>query len=532
MAAATAVVLFVAVGASQADTICVNPDKASCEATIQAAVNLATAGDEIKLASGVYFENVVIDKRVTVVGGKNAILDPTFPGTCSVTTTTECYSVGDCPGMETCNNVGDGDGISVDANDVVLRGFTIRNGQSNSIQLETHDFTGIGVTGTEIRNMRLVAPSDDCIRGAGGTSTGPTTVRGNEFTACGEECLDLSAGTWNKVEVSKNKMMQCDGAGVEIDGDSAIVENNRMTNLDGIGVDLSGDRAEVVGNRINSTYYEGVEVSGDDALIQSNRLENTGEGGIYLSGNGATITKNRITGSAGDNAIDFNGDGGEISRNTIKNTEQAGMAVYCNDGGTCTDGIVIERNRLTDVGFDDYEGIYVDAQDGTGGVDIRRNRLRNVGYTGIDYNAAAGSGPARIKLNSVRTAGHRWDDCFDFEDGDLDSFVIDSNTARDCGGNGFSLDGTDHKLTSNKVKNTGENGVDVDGSAVNIKVSENKIRGAALNGVEIESGATDTTVTDNTIKKNRLDICDEGTTSTIADNSLEQDVETEFCANL
>jgi hypothetical protein len=528
MAAATTVVLFVAVGAAQADTICVNPDKTSCEATIQAAVTAATTGDTIKLASGVYFENVVISTdSITVKGGKNAILDPTFPGACS-TAGTACYDSGDCLGIETCDNVGDGDGISVDANDVVLRGFTIRNGDSNSIQLEAD------VTGTEIRNMRLVAPSSDCIRGVNSATAGPTTVRGNEFTACGSDCLDLS-GTWDDTEVSKNKIMQCDSYGVYISGNNTIVENNRIDNVYDYGVYLDGDGVEVVGNRINLTYYEGVYISGDDALVQSNRIDNTGEGGIDLDGDGATITKNRLTHSAYYEAIYLYGDDGEISRNTITGTDDNGIDATCYDGsGACVDGIVIERNKLTDIGLWGYEGIDAYAYPGSGSVDILRNRLRNVGYDGIYYSAGAASGAATIERNSVRNAGRAGDDCFNLDDSDLDGLVIDRNKARDCGGHGFSLDGTDIVLSNNKVKNVGDSGVNVDGSAVNIEVTGNNISGAAKNGVEIESGASGTSVQGNKIKNNRLDICDEGTTSTIDDNrpSSKITTETELCASL
>ena len=532
MAAATTVVLFVAVGAAQADTICVNPDKASCEDTIQAAVTAAVAGDTIKLASGVYFENVVIDKSVTVKGGKNAILDPTFPGACS-TAATACYDSGDCPGVETCDNVGDGDGISVDANDVVLRGFTIRNGQDNSIQIEDL------VTGTEIRNMRLFASDSYCIYGDGGTSAGPTTVRGNEFSACGSDCLYLEGGegdTWDDVEVSKNKMMQCDGYGIDITGDGTIVENNRLTSIQSYGVYLTGDGAEVVGNRVSSTYDAGVYVDGDDALVQSNRLDNIGDSGVELYGNGATVTKNRLASIGYDYAIYFDGDDGEISRNTIRSTDETGIYAYCYDGsGNCTDGVVIERNRLTDIGSWGSDGIYVDAYPGASGVDIKRNRLRNVGDDGIEYDADAGSGSAKIERNSVRTAGRGGDDCFNLDDSDSDGFVIDRNTARDCGGNGFSLAGTDHKLTNNKVKNTGDSGVDVDNSAENIKITGNKISGAAKNGVEIEAGATGTSVQGNKIKNNRLDICNEGAgSSSVGGNepSSKITMETELCANL
>jgi hypothetical protein len=512
-----------------AATVCVNPGRSGCENTIQAGVDAATSGDTVKIANGVYFENVSITTSgITVSGGRKAILDPTFPGTCSVTVADACYVDGDCPGVETCQNQGDGDGVSVGANDVELKGFTIRNGQDNSIQIEP------GVTGTEISGMQLFASDSYCIYGNGGTSAGPTIVERNEFRACGSDCLYLS-GTWHGVDVSRNNMMQCNGYGVDFSGDDAIVERNLIDNMDGDGVEIDGDRAEVVRNRISMIYDVAVEVTGDDALIESNQIDNVSDHAIELDGNGAMVTRNKLTNIAYDYAIDFEGDNGEISRNTIKGTDESGMDVECDDGSNaCTDGIVIERNKLTDIGFDDYEGIDVSADAGAGGVDILRNNLRNVGYHGIDYSGAAGSGPATIERNSVRNAGREGDECFDFDDSDLDSLVLDRNTARDCGGHGFDVDGTAIVVSNNKVKTVGDAGVNVDGTAVNIEVTDNNISGAAKNGVEIESGATGTSVEDNTIKNNRLDICDEGTGSTIAGNKPNNKLTsaTELCANL
>jgi len=511
-----------------AATVCVNPKKTSCEATIQGGVDKAVSGETIKLASGVYFENVdITTDGITVKGGKNAILDPTFPGTCSVTVANACWVDGDCPIGEICDNVGDDDGISVEANDVELRGFTIRNGQSNSIQLE------VDVTGTVIRNMRLVASDSHCIYGGGGTSAGPTTVRGNEFNACGSDCLRLMGGSWNKVEVSKNKMRQCAGAGVDIDGDDVIVEKNRLTGMDGAGIYLEGDRAEVVRNRLNLISDEGVFVEGDNALIARNRLTNISDNAVDLIGNGGTVTKNKLTNIADDYAINFEGDDGEISRNRIKSSESVGISADCHDGSdACADGIVIERNKLTDVGFDDYQGIDVFAYDGSGGVDIKRNNLRNVGNNGIEYEGQAGSGPATIERNSVRTAGRGGDECYDISGSNLADLVIDRNTARDCGGHGFDVNGTGHVLSNNRVKNVGDSGVNVDGDSV--EVTANKISGAAENGVEIDSGATGTSVKNNKLKNNRLDICDEGTGSSISGNKPKSKIteETEFCANL
>ena len=57
---AIAAFLFAGAGVAQAATICVDPADASCEATIQAAVTAAAAGDTIEIAAGGYLEYVAI----------------------------------------------------------------------------------------------------------------------------------------------------------------------------------------------------------------------------------------------------------------------------------------------------------------------------------------------------------------------------------------------------------------------------------------------------------------------------------------
>ena len=61
--------LFFTVSPALAATLCVAPGGAGgCYATIQAAVNAASAGDVITVATGTYPENVVIDRSITLQG--------------------------------------------------------------------------------------------------------------------------------------------------------------------------------------------------------------------------------------------------------------------------------------------------------------------------------------------------------------------------------------------------------------------------------------------------------------------------------
>lgn len=49
---------------------CATPGGAGgCQATLQAAIDTASAGDTVRVVAGVYPENFVIDKNLTLLGG-------------------------------------------------------------------------------------------------------------------------------------------------------------------------------------------------------------------------------------------------------------------------------------------------------------------------------------------------------------------------------------------------------------------------------------------------------------------------------
>lgn len=63
----TIAVVITATGVAQADTITVCPS--GCDyANIQAAIDAASAGDAIEVRSGTYYENVNVNKQLTLQG--------------------------------------------------------------------------------------------------------------------------------------------------------------------------------------------------------------------------------------------------------------------------------------------------------------------------------------------------------------------------------------------------------------------------------------------------------------------------------
>src|SRR6516165_11353776 len=98
-------------------TLCVNPSgKGGCFSMISAAVAAANPGDTIQVAQGKYFEDVVIDKPLSLIGANSAktIIDGTKKKN-------GVYVDGlDNPGPPTLS-------------EVVVTGFTIRNANFEGI---------------------------------------------------------------------------------------------------------------------------------------------------------------------------------------------------------------------------------------------------------------------------------------------------------------------------------------------------------------------------------------------------------------
>ena len=76
------------VGTASARTWSVDDDGGANFTVIQDAINNASAGDTILVYSGVYYENVVVDKSVTVKGIGQPVVDARWHGS-TVTLTAE-----------------------------------------------------------------------------------------------------------------------------------------------------------------------------------------------------------------------------------------------------------------------------------------------------------------------------------------------------------------------------------------------------------------------------------------------------------
>ncbi len=179
-------------------TLCVNPGKSGCFAKIGDAVNAASAGDTIQVASGKYPEgDIVIGKSLSLIGANSA--------------------------KTIINAAGKGNGLYIDGLDnpglseVVVRGFTIQNA----------NFEGILVTNASsvtISDNRVVS-NDLALNPSVPSCPGQPAFETSEDFDCGEG-IHLSGVDHSTVA---NNFLENNSGGVLLSDDTGLTHDNLVT---------------------------------------------------------------------------------------------------------------------------------------------------------------------------------------------------------------------------------------------------------------------------------------------------------------
>jgi parallel beta-helix repeat protein len=189
--------------------------------SIQEAINSASVGDEILVNPGTYYENLVVDKRLDLIGLKNPVID----------------AGGDYV---------KGPGVTILADGVVMKGFTIRNSTNTA---------------------------GDPLSGAG------VLVRSNNNTIKGN-ILENNYRSGIKILRAYN---------------NSITNNSVYSNFEGILVSDSL-RNKIESNHINSNNDAGIFITGpsEQNLVKYNIINNNTRGVLLVDAGINDITKNAV----------------------------------------------------------------------------------------------------------------------------------------------------------------------------------------------------------------------------------------------
>jgi len=207
--------------------------------TIQEAINAANDGDTIFVYNGTYYENIVVNKTVSVIG-ENI-------------------------GTTIIDGNGTGNVVLVEGvDDVTMTGVTVRNGSNG--------FYIVGLNHTVIRNIILNNTYHGIDIVGRNNQISENTIANNRYA------IVLDASSYNII--SRNTIMSNQG-GINLCEDceyNEISKNTLMNNTMGIGI--LGNNNSVVENTIKENW-SGIQIAGtNNTIYYNNFINNTNQ--VYL----------------------------------------------------------------------------------------------------------------------------------------------------------------------------------------------------------------------------------------------------------
>lgn len=371
--------------------------------TIQQAIDNASDWDTVHVFAGKYEENIVIDKKLTVIGEEtedvsinNTINDPTQQKTV----------------------------VEITASWVTFKGFDVEDG-GNGIKITGSNCL---IENNSVRRSRWVGiPNND----------GSNNVIKNNIV----EDIVLGYGA--------NGIVSAYGSG-------NIIESNLVSGNAGLGIEIAGGTGNIVKNNVvSNNQYEGIAVSwGDKSVVENNVVTDNKGHGIAAKGG----TKNKINNNTLINNSINVCDGIEVLNNTLN-----GQGVYYFDGisGTENSPITIDGKAGTVILRDchyfliknnimDYGGVYLWYGSN---IIIENNTITNNVEHGVTLWGPNNT-VIRNRINNNSASGI-------YISGMGGGNIVENNTIAHNGQYGIHIkhDHVNNKLTHNNIYNNLEYGV-------------------------------------------------------------------------
>lgn len=248
------------------DTLYVDDDGSADYTTIQDAVDAASEGDTVYVHSGIYHEQVVINKQISVIGENRD------------STVIDCLEMND--------QINNSAVVTIMSDNVVFSGFTV---QSTIEERPLNGLYGISC------DLNAKSPSDPKVI--------KQVIISNNFIVSDDSFpvemrYPLRLDWVENSEISNNMVNGGDG-GIDLyESSNNLVINNTVRNIDTYGINLGGKHSEgnLVKNNILKYNREGIALGQDSCdnvvILNSAKENNIGIITYYCDHN--SITKNNL----------------------------------------------------------------------------------------------------------------------------------------------------------------------------------------------------------------------------------------------
>ena len=350
---------LIKVGGESAELRVHNIDKGTDYSTIQVAIDDADIGDEIHVDSGTYYENVAVDKQLTLRG----------------------IDTGE--GMPVVDAGGSGSGIELWANGMAVEGFIITN--YSNIPYNYRE-GGIFVDSNDNTLINNIIKKSVSHRGWG-------------IVLCNSHNNTLINNTIS------NNTLGGTGIGIKLDhaNNNTLIDNIVWNNSVGISLGYSSNNmltSSIVSNNIQHGVY--LYYSSNNMFINNALMNNTGQGivlhyssnnnnitnnialnntyGIYVGTASSSSTYNVLTNNIASNNS-YHGiyigdsDYNIIKNNTVMNNGLYGIIVSCSEYNTLTNNIASNN----------YIGIRLHIS--SNNILYHNNLINNINYNAYSYTS-------------------------------------------------------------------------------------------------------------------------------------------------
>jgi nitrous oxidase accessory protein NosD len=288
-------------------------------ATLQAAVNAASAGAIINVDAGTYTETVTVNKSLTIRGAEAGVDARTRFGK----STSESIVTGATGGG------GVNEAFYVTANDVTIDGFTVQGTTNESVSTGAGIVIAPSISGTHILNSEIQNNTSGIFL-ANNSSTDPVVIQHNVFYLNNNPGSDGGRGIYSDGGISGGNLTN-----VVIDS-NAFYNNHGSTGTTNAEAAISFEAAHL-GEQSN-------------IRITNNLFQSNGKATLMEDCNNVLIEGNTATGQ-GDSAGTIRFEGGDtnitIDDNNVYNNLGAGVAIDSKAVGYDNSGFVINGNDFT-----------------------------------------------------------------------------------------------------------------------------------------------------------------------------------------
>ncbi|MBX3045706.1 MAG: right-handed parallel beta-helix repeat-containing protein [Anaerolineales bacterium] len=356
---------------------------------IQDAIDFAVAGETVHVLAGVFTEQVVINKDLTLKGTPGAIIK-------APTTLPEHF-------------VTSGNNRPIiyvhDANNVVIDGFVIDGDNKGDANALMNRFVGIGFynAGGTISNNTVTNVMDSVLKG---------TQHGNAIYVYSDD------GVARTVVIDGNVVNNYQKNGITVHGTNlnAEITNNTVTGAGTTtviaqnGIQVSGGAVALIeGNDISGNDYGNaswastgilLNGAGDGVEIRDNHIHDNQTNIYAVASDDLTLENNTISGSSlYYNVLLYNLDGATVTGNTISDADNEGLVIYD------ADNVDVNGNTFSNNGTGIYSvyatNVTINQNDITGnGVGVWNDDVTVLDATNNYWGCATGANTAGCDTTS------------------------------------------------------------------------------------------------------------------------------------